>query len=336
MSGNSNPPIGDPASSIQVDHRSSRSGPNHAIQKIISVFSSLILKCDTEPAGSPKLHAPEAVSKQCDVFEYELEDTWMYRLSKTSEQRGSKGHKLFYFAGGGFRGLPTKEHWLLCTELVKELPDFEVNLVSYPLAPHSPAPTSMLQLRRLYKAIATQSKADKSRITLMGDSAGGSIALLLAIYGATEFLEEGASGVCPVDNVMAICPAVDHRNTNPDIDVIDPSDPILSRKVIEEVSEGWRGEWLLEDPRISPLLADLSPLKQANIKVDGVIALFDVLSPDAILFIKKLAEIGVAGHWIEWEKQMHCFPLMFSHHVKESVEAKDWMLEVLRKRAQYH
>jgi hypothetical protein len=101
--------------------------------------------------------------------------------------------------------------------------------------------------------------------------------------------------VCPVAGVMAISPAVDHRNENPQIDIVDPRDPILSWKIVEEVSEGWRGDWQLSDPRISPLLADPRPLQQAGVKVDGVIALHDVSSPDAIEFRKRLAECGVVG-----------------------------------------
>ncbi len=74
---------------------------------------------------------------------------------------------------------------------------------------------------------------------------------------------------------------------------------------------GWRGNWLVSDPRLSPILADLELLTRANIKVDGVIAGHDVLGPGAILFRKKFQECGVNGDWLEWEKQMHCFPDVF-------------------------
>ena len=87
---------------------------------------------------------------------------------------------------------------------------------------------------------------------------------------------------------MAKCPAVEHRNRNPHIDTIDLIDPILSRKGFEEVSHGWKGEWQLSDSRLSPILADLNLFKQASIKVDGVIALYDLLSPDAVRFVRRL------------------------------------------------
>ncbi|KAG0649345.1 Hormone-sensitive lipase [Hyphodiscus hymeniophilus] len=332
------PPIAVSTATIKVDHRESRSAANHAVQKVIKVFSSLILKAgEPEPAGSPQLTVPSAAKKECRIVEYQVEEIFLYRFSKADEPEDSpksKRHKLFYFAGGGFRGRPTKEHWLLCAEFCSNMPQYEVNLVSYPLAPNSPAHVSITHIQRLYHIFEKEGKAQGSRITLAGDSAGGNIALLLGIFGASKHIQDSGDGECVIESIMAICPAVDHRNENPHIDTIDPLDPILSRKVIEEVSEGWKGEWLLSDPRLSPILADLSCFKQAGVKVDGVIALHDVLSPDAVEFVNRLSESEVEGEWLQWEKQMHCFPLMFSHGIHEAVAGKDWIVNVLRRRSQ--
>jgi acetyl esterase/lipase len=246
----------------------------------------------------------------------------------------SSKNNLYYFAGGGFRGAPTKEHWLLCAELCRSLPDYQVHLISYPLAPNNPASESIPHLEKLYRTLAKQSVEQRSRITLMGDSAGGNIALVLGLYAASEHLREGGTRVCPVRSVFVISPAVDYRNENPAIDEMDPHDPILSRKTIQEVSDTWKGAWSVEDPRVSPTLADISVLQQANIKVDGVLGMYDVLAPDAVLFRDKLAEVGVVGQWLDWDKQMHCFPILFSHHVKEAVEAKDWVVNVLKVNSQ--
>jgi acetyl esterase/lipase len=124
------------------------------------------------------------------------------------------------------------------------------------------------------------------------------------------------------------------RNNNPDIDATDQKDSLLSRKAIEEVARGWMGKWSSSDPRIFPILADLELLKRVNIKVDGVIAGYDVLAPDAVLFRNKLGECGVEGDWLEWEKQMHCFPLMFPYHVREGIDAKDWIIRILNSNIQ--
>lgn len=326
---------------IHVDHRESCSGANAALQHFIKPFASLLSRGPKHPPGSPKLTPPKSAYKSCRIIEYQLEDTWVYKFSRSQVDVATKipepKHKLYYFAGGGFRQVATKEHWLLCAEICSKLPEYEVNLVSYPLAPGNLAPAAWTQMERLYEQLVVVSKSSSSSITLMGDSAGGNIALVLGIYGASQYLRSGgaSSGRCPLQNILAICPAADLRNSNPEIDTIDPHDSILSRKVIEEVAEGWRGGWPSTEPRLSPVLADLSVFREAKIKVDGVIGKRDVLSPDAILFRKALADAQVTGKWLEWEKQMHCFPLMFSYHIHEAVVAKDWIVRLLRENAEH-
>jgi acetyl esterase/lipase len=95
----------------------------------------------------------------------------------------------------------------------------------------------------------------------------------------------------------------------------------------------WKGDWDLSDPRISPILADLRAFRRAGIKVDGLTGGHDVLTPDALLFRDKLAESGVKGDWLQWEKQVHCFPFLFSYHIAEGVAGKDWILVTLRANA---
>ncbi len=245
-------------------------------------------------------------------------------------------HRIFYFAGGGFRDTPSKEHWLLCAELADNLPEYEFNVVSYPLASDSPAPVSIPHMQQFYQAIAAESRVKGFRITLAGDSAGGNLALVLGLYAASEFLQQECDGpneLCPVESIFAMSPATDLRNLNTGIDPTDHQDPLLSRETIEEVALEWKGDWDLSDPRISPILADLRAFRRAGIKVDGLTGGHDVLTPDALLFRDKLAESGVKGDWLQWEKQVHCFPFLFSYHIAEGVAGKDWILETLRANA---
>jgi acetyl esterase/lipase len=323
-------------SSIRVRYEEHRSVANAAAQHIAKPFASLILRPGSEePVGSPRLTPHKNAQKRCKIQESQIADTWIYTFKNPLEPEPhvEAKHKLYYFAGGGFRGVPEKEHWVFCAELCTKLPEYEINLISYPLAPNSPAAKSLAHLELLYKAIAQQSRKQNFRITLMGDSSGGNIVLVLGLYAASEYLKDPSQGPCPVEAIMAMSPATDLRNENPDIDAVDPHDPILSRKTIEEVAHGWKGDMSFSDPRLSPVLADLSLFRRAGIKVDGVIAGNDVLTPDAIVFRKKLAEYGVEGDWLEWEKQMHCFPLLFAFHVREGIGGKDWILDILRTNA---
>ncbi|KAH7377522.1 alpha/beta hydrolase fold-domain-containing protein [Cadophora sp. MPI-SDFR-AT-0126] len=321
-----------PTSSIRVDRRESRSIANAAAQKLVSPFSSLILKPGKpQPGGSPQLTPPSRTQGDYSIEEWRIADTWLYTFKNLSKSKAETRHRIYYFAGGGFRGLPEKEHWTLCSDLSGMLPDYEISLVSYPLTPNCPASTALPHLERLCDALVQQSKQDNFRITFFGDSSGGNIAIVLGLYAASQYLKDTSAGLCPVEAVMAMCPATDMRNENPEIDVVEAHDPILSRKTIEEVAEGWRAELPASDPRVSPVLADLSVFKQAGIKVDGITAGYDTLTPDAIKFREKLADCGVDGDWLLWEKQMHCFPLLSAFRIREGTEGKKWIVDVLKK-----
>ena len=274
---------------------------------------------------------PSKTQGDCSIEESQIANTWLYTFRNLSKAKAEARHRIYYFAGGGFRGLPEKEHWTLCSDLSSMLPDYEISLVSYPLVPNSPASTALPHLERLCDALVELSKRENFRITFFGDSSGGNIAIVLGLYVATWYLKNASNGPCPVEAIMAMCPATDMRNENPDIDVVEAHDPILSRKVITEVADGWRAELPASDPRVSPVLADLSVFKRAGIKVDGVTAGYDTLTPDAIKFREKLAECGVDGDWLQWEKQMHCFPLLSAFHVHEGTEGKKWLVDVLKK-----
>ncbi|TGO13553.1 hypothetical protein BTUL_0068g00250 [Botrytis tulipae] len=334
-----------PTSSIKLTQRHDRSTLSVVAQKAIKTFSETILKTHPPfPSGSPQLTPHHSVKKHCRITEHHIADTYIYTFSSLSTPPPSPSteqkspvvlDKLYYFAGGGFRSGALKEHWTLCAELSKKLPEYEINIVSYPLAPSSPAAQSLPLLRKFYDAVAEQAKREGYRITLMGDSAGGNIALVLGLYGATSWLRngglKGTGNVCPLRNIMVMSPPTDMRNANPGIDVIDSHDPILSRAIITEVAERWRQDIPAEDPTVSPLLADLSVFKKADVQVDGVVGLYDCLAPDSVEFRKKLEIEGVRGEWLEWDKQMHCFPLTFSYKISEGVFGKDWIIDVLRR-----
>lgn len=169
-------------------------------------------------------------------------------------------------------------------------------------------------------------------MTLMGDSAGGNVALSLAFAYAKRLMEEGARpGI--LKNVMVISPPTDLRNENPAINEADRNDPILSKDLIESVAAAWAGNSSRDSPELSPLLDDVSAIKSAEIKIHGVIGTYDVLAPDALKFRELCEREGIPGDWMIWEKQMHCFPLAACYGLHEGKVARDWVIDVLRRNA---
>lgn len=322
----------DSDATLKITERSDRSAFMFLLQHMIKPFGSLLITPrKTHPVGSPRLTAPKKPRTLCDIHERKLGDIYVYdlqpkHLSKPEESREKPRRKRFYyFCGGGWRMPPSGEHWAFCTELARKLPDTAVSVVSYPLAPNSPAPTAFPQLMAAYKQLLQDAAQAGESVMLGGDSSGGNIILCLCL----ALIVEDESAPHPTA-LMAICPSVDMRKENPDIQKVAPHDPILRIPFINDNAKGWTGDWERSDPRVSPILADVSLLKKKGIACHGVTCSYDILGPDAVLFREKCRDAGVKGQWLAWEKQMHCFPLAWKYGLRESKEGKDWIVNVLR------
>lgn len=265
-------------------------------------------------------------------------------FAKTHSGRKKQRH-IYYFPGGGFQSPATKEHWKLCAHLAMEgtkgNTTTTVSIVSYPLAPHSPARMSMDALQQLYYKVlnavspSPQDEEDEfaprpvlpqdEEIIFAGDSAGGNVALALTLH----MLSSDPRAPAPY-SLLLISPAVDLRNINPEQQLVAKKDPILTMSLVEANAKAWCSTaYELSDPLVSPILGNLAILAKRHVIVNGVIGLYDVLAPDAVLLTKKLMEVGVKGRWLEWDKQMHCFPLAFSYGSNEGKEAVKWIQDVL-------
>ncbi|ERF70612.1 hypothetical protein EPUS_02478 [Endocarpon pusillum Z07020] len=347
---------GSQSSPIKLKHiKAHRSIPTASLQTLIKPLRTRLVQPGKPlPAGSQKLEVPNSIQSDHEVKEYCIENVWIYDISlkhaagesaPTNTRRDSKHHRLLYFAGGSFQSPPSNNHWKFLSKLVKELhPTYVITVVSYPLAPNSPAPSSLPVLETLLRTILQQAAQDSVPITLAGDSSGGNIAISLALKAVpsinhhlegaqSQTLSSMGEGGTPLRNVLLISPVLDMRCTNPQISEADKHDPVLSASYIEDVAKTWSANLPRDDPAVSPLLADLTPLKRAGVKVHGVLGTFDVLAPDADLFRERLESVGVEGEWLVWEKQMHCFPLAWHYGLEESVRGVEWVVDVLKRNA---
>ena len=161
--------------------------------------------------------------------------------------------------------------------------------------------------------------------------------------------------------VLALCPSVHLcRDTEcPSLKAVEKKDPLLSIAFITSTADYWVGKkrgkgrrlrakafaekageqrppselpepWEKTDPRVSPLRADIGALARAGVRVHGTTGGYDLLSGDARKFRDRCNEEGVAGKWLEWDRQMHCWHLSWTVGLPEAKEALDWIVEVLR------
>ncbi|KAL1303012.1 hypothetical protein AAFC00_003327 [Neodothiora populina] len=348
-----------------------KSLPTSILQFILrqrSLGTKIITPRKQLPAGSQKLTPHNYAQKRCDVSERHVSlstegrmenGIWVYDMRPKQPARSNtlkrKRKRIYYFAGGAWQMPPSPEHWKLCAEVCNSLSTAEeeciVTMVSYPLAPNSPAAESFPALVELYIALMTPGstssdsiekdttptkKASQEIITFAGDSAGGNIVLSLVLHMLSQ--PQYAPLRIP-DSLLVISPTADLTPQNPSpsaseepaLHTASKYDPILSIPFTNSAAATWAGKWDASDPRLTPLNADMAVLAKKGVRLYGVTGSYDVLSPPTIRFKDECERLGVEGEWLDWRGQMHCFPLAWVYGMRESKEAKEWMLDVLRR-----
>ncbi|KAF2826983.1 alpha/beta-hydrolase [Ophiobolus disseminans] len=324
--------------SIRVTDRHDRSQIMSVLQFLVRRFRSQLNSGHPKHEdGSVKLDPPKSKLRQCTISERTVCDIRIYDIISPKKMSPSGRRRIYYFAGGSWQKAPSEQHWSLCSKLATELPDTIVSMVSAPIAPNNPAPSSFPWCMKLYRALMTEAHEAGDRVIIAGDSSGANMALCLPLEALREDAEGGldvssekASTPHPVA-IMAICPSTDLTRTNPDIQKLGKFDPLLTPDLIVETAKAWCADWDPADCKVSPINADISLLAKRGIKVHGVTAGCDVLAPDGVIFRNKCSEYDVQGEWLHWEKQMHCFVLTLPYGLREANEGVQWIIDVLKK-----
>ncbi|MCF6508283.1 alpha/beta hydrolase [Blastococcus sp. MG754426] len=201
-----------------------------------------------------------------------------------------------YVHGGAWVNQIHPLHWRLVGRLAARS-GTAITVPVYPLAPRGTAATVVPRVADLLAALADRYGA--GRVTAMGDSAGGQIALSAALLLRDR-------GVPPLHRTVLVSPAVDLTLANPEIDLVEPRDPWLARPGTRAAIELWRGGLPLTDPLVSPLFGELAGL--------GPLTVFsgtrDITSPDTRLLVERARAAGVPVDHHEEEGLVHVHPLL--------------------------
>lgn len=335
-------------SSISVQTETDLSVFYRILRTVIKPFRPRLVKPGKPtPAGSPRIVSNPQTKGKFTISErkHDASGVWLYDFEPESPPniKIKPPSTIYYFAGGAFQSLPSGEHWSFLAKLAGSLIlDHHFTLVSYPLAPNSPASESLPILRRLFTPIFSEAAKTGDKITFMGDSAGGNIAASLGFWWAEQVSTSGSFKLKSVlQSIILVSPAIDLRNTNPAIAEADRLDPLLGAAYTEAVARAWLAappdrpqlKSSAEDPNLSPVLHELRTyelLADLGIKVHCVYGTHDVLAPDAEVLRRKCEESGVAGCWLVWEGQMHCFVLAGSYGMSEGRRAIAWLVDLLK------
>jgi acetyl esterase/lipase len=211
----------------------------------------------------------------------------------TTEPLPTQGTVL-YLHGGGYALGSTRSHLGLFASLAHTA-HTEVVGIDYRLAPEHPCPAGIEDARAAYEALLQNRRPEE--IVIAGDSAGGGLtaATLCAIRDAGLPMPSGGALLSPWLDLTHDSPAKSTR-----YDFIFPERSVPFR-------EAYGATLGLDDPRVSPVNADLSNLPPLLVLAGAVEAIAD----DSARFAERVRAHGGRVELVIEPDEIHVYP-MFS------------------------
>ncbi|MCE1196722.1 alpha/beta hydrolase [bacterium] len=203
---------------------------------------------------------------------------------------------VLFLHGGSYVVNATHPHWRFLAKLVEKT-GCRVVAPDYPLAPEHCYADAYRMLRRLYLTLLE--RQPRPKIVLMGDSAGGGLALGFAMYLRDE-------GLPPPETLVLLSPWLDITMSNPRIAAIDREDPFLNREALVVAGESWARGANPRKPLLSPLYGAFDDLPTMHL----FIGTKDILAADCRRFRDACQEKGARLAYYEFEHMVHDWMLL--------------------------
>ncbi|CAF1113783.1 unnamed protein product [Adineta ricciae] len=219
-------------------------------------------------------------------------------LRKQSEQI------ILYFHGGGYMlGDINFYSGIECH--LSRLFNVPILHLEYRLIPEHPVPSAVEDAITIYRSLLTQN-VSPSRIVIMGDSAGGGLALLT--------VQSLINHKIPVPRgIVAIAPWTDFSASGESYTRNQPTDVMLrtdnTKWQAKVIMDTYGSKILPTDPIVSPLFGSFKGFPPLYVNVGTA----DILEDDGRAVVKKAQEAGVEVKFEAGLHMMHVYPLFFSY-----------------------
>lgn len=231
---------------------------------------------------------PKPFFKEFNIDTLQVNDRNVYSISPKEEK--TKKHVL-YLHGGAYVNNILKQQWKVVGIFVRRTKCTFI-VPDYPLTPTYSHEDAFAMLDALFLIMRT--KVSPKDILLMGDSAGGGLALALA----QKQRNEGA----PISSqVILISPWLDITLSNPEIKEVEKKDPLLKAKNFALVSQFWSGKSTSDNYLVSPINGPLEGLP----KISLFTGTHDILYPDCQKFKALMEQKNISINYFEYPKMFH-------------------------------
>ena len=225
-------------------------------------------------------------------------------------QVGRPDRTVIYFHGGGYVTGSPPERYLPLAAAVALAANARVHVVDYRLAPQTPFPGAFDDCLRAYQWLVTDGGADPKTLAVLGDSAGGNLAVAVAAAARDR-------GLALPARIALISPLADLTFSGASIEERKHLDPLVTREMLESTVIDYLAGGDPRDPRCSAVFADMRGLPPMLIQVGENEILYD----DAVRIRDAASAAGVDVAFESWRHGIHVWPVFISSGLPESAAA---------------
>ncbi len=215
--------------------------------------------------------------------------------------RGAQPERtVFYLHGGGYVVHAAPQHWRYAG-LLATAANARVILAQYPIAPERTWRDAHPVALDVYRKIAAETEHE---LDLVGDSAGGGLALALAqkIVASGDRVPAKLALYTPIGDLS--------------LDVSQPEvDPWMSKHYLVLAGELWAGVDPVQMPELSPLNGSFVGLPPTLV----VCGTKDLVLPQARAIVEKARAAGVETTYIEGRGLLHDYPILNNREARFAV-----------------
>ncbi len=232
-----------------------------------------------------------------------------------SPKNGPVSKHVLYLHGGAYVYEMMSLQWKMLGRLLDQA-EVSITVPLFPLAPEHTCEHVIAFVLAVYHTLLGE--VDGKPILLLGDSAGGGLALCLSQQ--LRDLGSPAPG-----GLVLISPWLDVTCPDPAQSALEKLDPLLALPGLREEGNWYAGTLALTDPRVSPLYGDLQGLPPMLV----LTGTHDLLNADVHRLQAAMSSAPASLRVSEYPHMVHVWP---SLPISEATEAINEILEFLQAR----